>query len=193
MHCQTKTDFAQAVGGWEVSRNGCFLTSTAFAREERVSDYLDAASQGQFPLPRTPTGPDTERGPVEGINGRAGWSPQDTRPGSCCWLPAEFPCVQPKTLSTKRPSIALGSPGQPQAPVPDLSCNKERGRKQSASQLYETKQRELATSCHLPAEPKLIKFDSRGYNTSYSESLLPHSPALVNYPISSKDLSLLCS
>ena len=131
MHCQTKTDFAQAVGGWEVSRNGCFLTSTAFAREERVSDYLDAASQGQFPLPRTPTGPDTERGPVEGINGRAGWSPQDTRPGSCCWLPAEFPCVQPKTLSTKRPSIALGSPGQPQAPVPDLSCNKERGRRAS--------------------------------------------------------------
>lgn len=36
-----------------MSRNGCFLTSTALAREERVSDDLDAASQGQFPLPRT--------------------------------------------------------------------------------------------------------------------------------------------
>lgn len=39
-----------------------------------------------------------------------------------------------------------------------------------------------ATGSHLPAKPKLIKFDSRGYNASYSESLLPHSPSLSKLP-----------
>jgi hypothetical protein len=45
-----------------------------------------------------------------------------------------------------------------------------------------TKQGELATSSLFSAKPELIKFDSRGYNTSYSASLLPHSPSLSKLP-----------
>lgn len=82
-----------------------------------------------------PTGPDTKRGPVEGISGRFGWRPQDTKHGfllsGSCWVPLrsakdflyQKACHTPG--SPWQPWAALGSPRPQSHTAPAINKEKE--------------------------------------------------------------------
>lgn len=105
----------------QVSGNACFPTNMALEREERVSDYLDPASQGRFPVCAPHPLARKQKEAPRGSTCKDGWSSQDSEPG---FLPGCL-CAQPKTLSTTRPSVAPGSLGPQSQISPAINKGKE--------------------------------------------------------------------